>query len=284
MTGLAASLGTCANADLDQFRTLLIDGAVAGRVHRRRAPFLLERFRWLRHDRNSLRWDGDDPCSRTSRLAEAMPILAEAEMARTATGEQFDVVRPFGGIPLAQCDRALLPAFGFPGYGVHLVGYVAHADGPRIWIPRRAHDRDVAPGQLDNTVGGGIASGMSVAETLRKEAWEEAGLEPALVDTARPAGALAYVHQEGEFLRDDTLFVYDLSMPPEIRPRNLDGEVQDFSLMPWQQVLELLRDGTPFKFNCGPVLIDFLLRHGLLDPDREPDYSGLARILRRPAH
>ena len=63
-------------------------------------------------------------------------------------------------------------------------------------------------------------------------------------------------------------------MPPEIRPRNLDGEVQDFSLMPWQQVLELLRDGTPFKFNCGPVLIDFLLRHGLLDPDRETRLLG----------
>ena len=215
--------------------------------------------------------------------AAALPVLAGAGLSRPPTGELFDVVRPFGGTPLAQCDRALLPTFGFPGYGVHVVGYVAHADGPRIWIPRRAADREVAPGQLDNTVAGGIAAGMSAAATLRKEAREEAGLEPALVDAARPAGALAYLHQEGECLRDDTLFVYDLPMPPEFRPRNLDGEVQDFALMPWRRVLELLRDGAPFKFNCGPVLLDFLLRHGLLDPDREPAYSGLARTLRRPA-
>ncbi len=284
MQELATIVAACANANLRDFRRLEIDGRTAGHVHHRRAPFLLERLPWLRQDAGTLRWDGGNAAERTQRLAEALPLLAGAGLSRAPTGELFDVVRPFGGTPLAQCDRALLPTFGFPGYGVHLVGYVAHTDGPLIWIPRRAHDRDIAPGQLDNTVAGGIAAGMSVAETLRKEAREEAGLEPALVDAARPAGALAYLHQEKEFLRDDTLFVYDLPMPPEIRPRNLDGEVQDFSLIPWQQVLELLRDGTPFKFNCGPVLVDFLLRHGLLDPDREPGYSSLAQSLRRPAH
>lgn len=284
MTGLSVTLRACANADLSQFCTLLFDGAVAGRVHWRRVPFLLERFRWLRRDRNRLCWDGDDPDRRTRRLAHAMPILAAAKMARAPTGELFDVVRPFGGTPLAQCDRALLPTFGFPGYGVHVVGYVAHADGPLIWIPRRARDRDIAPGQLDNTIAGGIASGMTVLETLQKEAREEAGLEPLLVEAARPTGALAYCHQEGECLRDDTLFLYDLPMPRDIRPRNLDGEVENFSLMPWRQVLDLLRNGASFKFNCGPVLIDFLLRHGLMDPDREPDYSSLARSFRRPVH
>ena len=283
MGGLAAVAAACANADLRAFRPLEIDGRAAGHVHRRRAPLLLERLPWLRPDGGTLRWDGGSAAERTRRLAAALPVLAGAGLSRPPTGELFDVVRPFGGTPLAQCDRALLPTFGFPGYGVHVVGYVAHADGPRIWIPRRAADREIAPGRLDNTVAGGIAAGMSAAATLRKEAREEAGLEPALVDAARPAGALAYLHQEGECLRDDTLFVYDLPMPPEFRPRNLDGEVQDFALMPWRRVLELLRDGAPFKFNCGPVLLDFLLRHGLLDPDREPAYSGLARTLRRPA-
>ncbi len=283
MTGLAANIGACANADLNQFCTLLIDGAVAGRIHRRRVSFLLERFRWLRQDRDDLRWDGDDPTSRTRKLADAMPILAAARMVRAATGELFDVVRPFGGIPLAQCDRALLPAFGFPGYGVHLVGYVVGPNGPRIWIPRRARDRAIAPGQLDNTVAGGIAAGMTVAETLRKEAREEADLQGALVDTARPAGALAYFHQQGDDLRDDTLFLYDLLMPEDAVPRNLDGEVEQFILMHWRNVLALLRGGASFKFNCGPVLIDFLLRHGLLSPDQEPAYSQLARFLRTSA-
>ena len=284
MRGLPAIIGACANADLRDFVPLRIDGTLAGRIHHRRAPYLLEHLPWLQPGADALLWNGDDPAMRTRRLADALPVLAEAGLARAPTGELFDVVRPFAGIPLARCDRALLPTFGFPGYGVHVVGYVADADGPLIWIPRRSRDREIAPGQLDNTIAGGIASGMTVIETLRKEAQEEAGLASPVVDAARPTGALAYCHHEGEFLRDDTLFLYDLPMHRDIRPRNLDGEVEDFSLMPWQQVLELLRNGASFKFNCGPVLIDFLLRHGLMDPDRESGYSILARRLQSSAH
>ncbi len=280
MRGLAAQIRDCANAVLSDFRALEIDGERAGRVHRRRAPRLRDLLPWLTEDGDVLRWDGNPPAERTLQLAAAAPLIAEAGLARAPTGEMFDVVRPFGARPLAQCDRALLPVFGFPGYGVHLVGYVPGPEGPQIWIPRRARDRAIAPGELDNTVAGGIASGMTVAGTLRKEAREEANLEESLVDTARPAGALAYFHQEEENLRDDTLFVYDLCMPSDVIPKNLDGEVEAFALMPWQEVVSLLREGARFKFNCGPVLIDFLLRHGLLDPDQEPEFSQLARVLR----
>ncbi len=279
MTGLLAVVEACANADLREFVPLVIDGTLAGRVHRRRAPRLRACLPWLEGEAGVLRWDGDDPDRRTKRLAEALPVLAAAGLSRAAAGESFDVVRPLGGALQARCDRALLPTFGFPGYGVHVVGYVAHADGPRIWIPRRARDRAMAPGLLDNTIAGGIASGMTVRETLRKEAREEADLDPALLAAARPAGTFAYCHQDGELLRDDTLFLYDLPMPPDLRPCNRDGEVEQFTLLPWGRVLELLCEGGQFKFNCGPVLIAFLLRHGLIGPDREPGCRTLARAL-----
>ncbi|MEC8136822.1 MAG: DUF4743 domain-containing protein, partial [Pseudomonadota bacterium] len=38
-------------------------------------------------------------------------------------------------------------------------------------------------------------------------------------------------------------------------------------------------DTFAFKFNCNLVIIDFLIRHGILDPDSEPDYTDLCRGL-----
>jgi len=46
-------------------------------------------------------------------------------------------------------------------------------------------------------------------------------------------------------------------------------------------VVEILRETDDFKFNVNLVLIDFLARHGLIEPDREPDYAAVVRGLRR---
>jgi 8-oxo-dGTP pyrophosphatase MutT (NUDIX family) len=52
------------------------------------------------------------------------------------------------------------------------------------------------PGLLDNSVAGGIASGMGVFESLVKECMEEAGLEAAAVKKhARAAGAISYFYR-----------------------------------------------------------------------------------------
>jgi hypothetical protein len=49
------------------------------------------------------------------------------------------------------------------------------------------------PGYLDNSVAGGIPSGMSNFETLVKESMEEASIEENLVRThAKCAGAVSY--------------------------------------------------------------------------------------------
>ena len=66
------------------------------------------------------------------------------------------------------------------------------------------------------------------------------------------------------------LFVYDLELPQGVVPVSTDGEVERFELMPIARVIEILRDTDDFKFNVNLVLIDFLARHGLLDPDKVP--------------
>jgi hypothetical protein len=45
-------------------------------------------------------------------------------------------------------------------------------------------------------------------------------------------------------------------------------------------VVETVRDTDDFKFNCALVVIDFLIRHGVVAPDDEPDYLTLVRGLR----
>ena len=75
----------------------------------------------------------------------------------------------------------------------------------------------------------------------------------------------------------------DLELAEDFRPVNTDGEVAEFTRHPVADVLDRLRrDPDAFKFNVPAVIIDFCLRHGVLDPDSEPDYADLATTLRQP--
>ncbi len=151
----------------------------------------------------------------------------------------------------------------------------------RLWIGRRAPDKKVAPDKLDNLVAGGISWEHGLVATLVKEAAEEAGIPPALIARAVPAGAVSYRMETPLGVRNDVLFVYDLEMPSEFVPRNTDGELVAFTLMDAAQVVERVRAGDDFKFNVNLVIIDFALRHGLVTP-AEPDYLELVTGLHRP--
>jgi len=87
------------------------------------------------------------------------------------------------------------------------------------------------PGYLDNSVAGGIPSGMGVLKALVKESWEEAGLDGELVARkARPAGAISYVHRSpAGWLQPEIEYVYDL-VDASIVPHPVDGEVASFEV------------------------------------------------------
>jgi 8-oxo-dGTP pyrophosphatase MutT (NUDIX family) len=137
----------------------------------------------------------------------------------------------------------------------------------------------VAPGKLDNMIAGGQPHGLALAENLVKEAAEEAGLAPALALAARPAGIVTYRMETPPGVKVDCLFVYDLEMPAGLAPVNTDGEVERFDLLPWERVAEIIRDTDDFKFNCPLVVLDFLIRRGLIGPEH-PDYLALCAGLR----
>ncbi len=101
-----------------------------------------------------------------------------------------------------------------------------------MWIARRSPTKAIDPGMLDNLVGGGIAAGQSVAATLVKEAWEEAGIDAAARAHAQPAGAVHLCREQPDGLQRETIFVHDLWLPVGLRRRaGQDGEVVDHRLV-----------------------------------------------------
>lgn len=177
-------------------------------------------------------------------------------------------------------DRAAVPFFGVRAYGQHLNGYVRRPDGLWMWLARRAGDRRHYPGRLDQLAAGGLPHGLTLAENLAKECAEEAGMPAALAAAARPVGTLTYCRETDTGLKPDTIYCYDLELPEGFEPCNTDGEVAEFELLPLTEVEQRLREDEVFKPNCGLVVIDFLIRHGRLDPERA-DYPALVCGLHR---
>ncbi len=206
-------------------------------------------------------------------------LVAEKHIPKTRS-ETFDVARHWGAPPLFRLDRGAVPFFGTRAYGVHLNGYRRDGTGLVLWVGHRAADKRVAPNKLDNLVAGGIGNGHGLADTLVKEADEEAMIPPELIARAVPAGAVAYRMETTLGIRDDVLFVYDLEVPDDFVPQNRDGEFSGFALMPAGAALDRIRSSFDFKFNVNLVILDFAVRHGILRPD-DPEYLEVATGLHR---
>ncbi len=217
--------------------------------------------------------------ARSAAVHDVIVQLADRGDVRQPRGETYGISEGWNAPTRLRLDRGLVPMFGVKSYGVHVNGFVPGPDGLKMWIGQRAPDKRIAPNKLDHMVAGGLAHGYSVDETVVKEAAEEADVPDALARRARPVGALTYVTELEQGLRDDTLFVFDLELPTDFVPRNTDGELTGFELWDIDAVMARVRDTDDFKFNVAPVLIDFFLRHGLLDPDLEPDYLPIVRQL-----
>lgn len=223
------------------------------------------------------------PAEREAAVNGALRHLAGTKGVGPWRGEPFAVAPRIDRPPLFRVERCLIPVLGVRGYGIHLNGWVPAPDGDpagiRMWIAKRALADRTFPGKLDHMVAGGHAAGYAVAETMIKEAEEEAGVPHALALTARPTGIVSYRVAMSGGIREDVLFAYDLALPPGFVPVNRDGEVMEFALWPVRQVMQRVRDTLDFKFNVPLVLMDFFIRHGLLGPD-DADYEALCLGLR----
>jgi isopentenyldiphosphate isomerase len=221
----------------------------------------------------------NDYDSASDAVESALRVLAQEGLIEGWRGERYGVSQRFGDPAVLSVERAGCAFLGFRSWGFHLNGYVRKPDGMYLWIAERAHDKPSYPGMLVNTVAGGHPEGLTLAENLIKECAEEASIPADMAAQAHAVGAISYLHETSTGLKPDQMFSYDLELDESFTPIPADGEVAAFYLMPAREVMEIVRDTDRFKFNCAPILIDFFIRHGLIDPDEEADYVGLCDML-----
>jgi isopentenyldiphosphate isomerase len=275
----------CNTYDLTDFRPFLVAGQQVG---------------WMRHvfaerlggydglfavapDAVSLNDSLDGFESRTEAVEGVLRELVADGVISGWRGEPYPVALPEAGFhasPLMAIERAAVPHFGVRAYGVHMNGYVRDGDAISMWVARRARDKPTYPGMLDNMVAGGQPLGIGLKENLIKEAGEEAAIPSEITTRAVAVGAISYVHEAEEGLKPDVQYVYDLELPADFKPRNTDGEVDEFYLWPIEQVMAVVRDSAAFKFNCNLTIIHFLIRRGFIGPE-DPDYLALVQGLYR---
>ncbi|KAI0407813.1 hypothetical protein F4802DRAFT_551345 [Xylaria palmicola] len=194
-------------------------------------------------------------------------------------------------------ERFAAPLFGILLQGAHMIAYVrsrATEDDcgviSGLWIPRRAKHLFSSPNMLDATVAGGIAASTTALETIIKEAGEEASLPPELVRTrVRSTGLLTYVSStdaihgwpgESGLLCPGIVYTYDIELPEDVVPKPHDGEVASYNLMSVGDVQAALLNNE-FKPDAAVVVVDFLIRNGVITADNERNFIQINEHIHR---
>ncbi len=179
-------------------------------------------------------------------------------------------------------ERVASFLFGFITYGVHLIGYIPASKSNdselKVVVAKRSSTKQTWPGLLDNTVAGGLGYPYNAIETVAKECSEEAGLDEEFVyKNAKQTGVLSYIFQSSSSIESavqpEVEYTYDLELTEEqvINLRPVDGEVERFIIMSVEQ-LQLEMSKGNFKPNTALCFIDFLIRHGFITAENEPNF------------
>ena len=226
------------------------------------------------------------PEARTEALERAVRALAEQQIVTGWRDERYAAMGEASAghalvsrLPLFTIERAAARVFGITSHAVHVNGIVTTADGPALWIARRSASKAVDPGLLDNMVGGGVANGLSVQQSLIKEAWEEAGLTAEQVSNATPGRRLRIRREVPEGLQSEIIHVHDLLLPPGIDPRNQDGEVSEFMRVEPAVMINLLQAGDEMTADASLVTLDWLDRSGIMKLPDTPQAHAIFGVV-----
>jgi 8-oxo-dGTP pyrophosphatase MutT (NUDIX family) len=153
-----------------------------------------------------------------------------------------------------------------------------------MWIARRSPAKAIDPGMLDNLIGGGIAAGQSVASTVIKEAFEEAGIDEPMAAQAIAAGTVHICREQPDGLQRETIFVHDLWLPQGFVPACRDGEAVEHRRVPFDDTAALIAESDgrdAVTADASLVILDCLLRHDAIALDAP--LRGELEALRHPA-
>ncbi|XP_041350535.1 uncharacterized protein YJR142W-like isoform X2 [Gigantopelta aegis] len=222
---------------------------------------------------------------RTDVVAGVLDKLRQEDVLGSLRGwrdEKLDIRLSPREKPIMQMERAATCLFGTIQYGVHLNAYTYNESGEMMmWIGRRSETKQTYPGFLDNMCAGALPSGLGVTECLIKECQEEASVELSYFEKLTSVGTVSYCFEDERGVFPECQFVYDLVVPADFQPVNADGEVSDFQLVSMQQVKKLIIS-SEFKPNCALVILDFMIRHGFITADEDPNYTYLVQQMHVP--
>jgi 8-oxo-dGTP pyrophosphatase MutT (NUDIX family) len=147
-----------------------------------------------------------------------------------------------------------------------------------MWLARRSMTKAVDPGLLDTLVGGAISARMSAFETLVKEAWEEAGLAEDMVRSATSTGWVEVKRSVTVGWHHEVIEMYALDLPEDAAPKNMDGEVSEFLLIPLGQLPPMLAHSDAFTVEASCIIASHLMRQGFINA-HEKGASGLRAFI-----
>jgi len=227
------------------------------------------------------------PEERNKALETVLLDLKKQNMFEALRGwrdECYDIKEHFSSTALFKMERSATPLFGLRQYGIHINGFVRHSTrGECLWLQRRSPTKQTYPGLLDSLVGGGLAAGMTVGETVVKEAMEEANVPEALAAKATSAGSVSFFYRSERGFFPNTEFVFDLELPESFQPGNNDGEVSGFQLTPVEDIVSIITS-QDYKITSAPIALDWLVRHGHVTLEEEPDLPEIVELLHLPLH
>jgi 8-oxo-dGTP pyrophosphatase MutT (NUDIX family) len=272
VTAIRARLTSALAPSGDRLRPLRVDGHAAGWVNARRAARLAAFDDVFRVNDDAINFvpSLSKAAARTEALDNVARTLA-AEGALTAwRNEHYAVVPEFGAPPWFLLERAAARYFGIHTYAAHVNGLVDEGGPILMWFARRSETKPIDPGMLDNLVGGGIAAGHGIAETVAKESWEEAGIDAAVASHARRTGIVDVCRARPDGLQRETVFIHDLTLPRDFAPAGQDGEVVGHRLVDLEGAARLIANdegADVVTLDASLVVLDCLMRQGAIAAD-----------------
>jgi 8-oxo-dGTP pyrophosphatase MutT (NUDIX family) len=236
---------------------LRVGQAVVGSVDQHVAALLARKMPGIVHGFGSLRIDAHEA---DATLARAARVLHDAGMT-VPWRDELLAVRDEQGRRHGLIERAAVRPLGIRTVAVYLVGYSGR---DQVWVQQRALNKAINPGKWDTLASGLVSAAEDGnARALKRETWEEAGLD---VDALQVRQTAMFRQQrpvdEHGYLVED-LVLHEAQIPAAMTPRNQDGEVARFALFSVEKIRQMLQNGQ-FTLEATLMLAESFAQRELL--------------------
>ncbi|KAH8748422.1 hypothetical protein F5883DRAFT_653123 [Diaporthe sp. PMI_573] len=182
-------------------------------------------------------------------------------------------------------DRSGLDPFGVVSFSAHMIGFVRDGNDTKYWVPKRSATKLTVPNKLDSTVAGVVRSGEWPLDCMvRKIAVEASVPKEYTIAKIAACGTISYqmsITSRGKpGCQHIISYLYEMEFGREVIPQPGNDEVERFTPMTLDNVKAALMEGE-FVPNRAMVWLAYLVRHGIMTPENEPDFSEVCQRLHR---